>query len=430
MAKRYTFDFEYQVDILKICVQDPNFMKSHPDVIEPRFFNLDHLMTVAQILVTFFNKHKEKPEYAIFVEAVAVYFAQFSVRPELQAVVRDLVERIYRELPRNKQAVIDSVCEFAQRQSIARGCGEVLDLLEKGGELGQASDIMRRASVVGMRQREGWNFFHEYPKLSDRLKDDKSYNPKNKIQTGFTKFDWASFGGIGSGQLWVIAAKPKGGKTTLMVNIAAHAIIQRRKVYHYSFGDMNKLDVMIKYVQCFTSLTVPQILVNRNYVSRCDSIIQSVPGAALEIIYESPGVMDNEKLYMDLAFRVAQTGISPDLVVVDYANKMKYPIPESSYRSMSLIYEGLKELGDAFDCGVMTGVQLRRDANKEKGGPEDIAESWLQVADCDAMIIINQSDVEEAAHKARLSMPIIRRGQSVASLEVQFLKAQGRIKAI
>jgi hypothetical protein len=91
---------------------------------------------------------------------------------------------------------------------------------------------------------------------------------------------------------------------------------------------------------------------------------------------------------------------------------------------MSMIYGGLKELGDSFNCGILTGVQLRRDAKGGDGHAEDVSESWLQIADCDALIIINQNSGEPGA---RLSVPIVRRGATVEDMQVKFDKARGRI---
>lgn len=431
MARRYPYDFEYQVDILKICVQDPAFIPHNPGVFEPKFFSLDHLMMVAQMIRNYYDRHRETPSYYSLKKEAAAYYVQFRVKDVVQVPVNDIIERAFREQPRNREGVIATVRDFARRQSISTGVREVLDILEGGGDMDRVLEIMRNSTAVGTRQRAGWSFFKEMVNLRDRLATDKDYNPENKTATGLREIDRRTFGGIGPGQIWTVGAKPKGGKTTLMCNIGGNAIYQGRKIYHYSFGDMNKTDVMVKYAQIFTGFTVQQLLSGPPIEDRCQKIINACPGAHIEIIYESPGVMGVEDLYADVGMRIAQTGIKPDLITIDYANKMKQPIPESSYRSMSRIYEGLKELGDSFDAGILTGVQLRRDANREEAAAEDVAESWLQIADCDALILINQSKTQHDNNKATLTMPIVRRGESILPsdhYEVNFWKHLARFK--
>jgi replicative DNA helicase len=432
VALKYNYDYAYQVEILKLCVKDPTFLSTHPDVIQPQFFSIDYLMMIAQMITGFYDKEREIPRLVSLRQEAANYFVQFNVSPEIQQAVRDLIESLYTDPLQNGNAVRDTVCRFAQRQSLRRGLRDCLDLLEKDEDLEGAVDIVRRASMVGVKNRESWNFFREVHDIRNKLKDDKSYNPNNKILTGFTEFDTNTFGGIGVGEIWVVGAKPKGGKSTLMVNIACNAIYYGKKVYHYSFGDMNKMDVTVKYAQCFTGYTIQQMLNDQNYItSSVNRMVTSRPGAHLEIIYDSPGVMTVEDLYSDLGHRVAYSGVKPDLVVIDYANKMKHPIGDNTYRSMSLIYGGLKELGDAFNCGVLTGVQLRRDAERGDGKAEDVAESWLQIADCDALIIINQNPGEGdpgGPQTARLSMPIVRRGKTCNRLNVHFRKDIARIR--
>lgn len=441
MPRKYPYDFEYQVDILKVAVQDPAFLVHNPEVFQPQFFSLDHLMMVAQMVRAYYDKHREVPGYPALKHEASVYYAQFRVKDVVQIPVNDIIERVFREHPRNKVGVVNTIQDFARRQSISTGVREVLDLLEEGGEMDRVLEIMRSSTAVGTRQRTGWSFFQEIGNLRTRLQEDKDYNPANKINTGLRRIDRNTFGGIGPGQIWTVGAKPKGGKTTLMCNIGASAIYQGRKVYHYSFGDMNKTDVMVKYAQIFSNMTVEQLLQGGGAELRFQQIIDACPGAHLEIIYESPGVMGIEDLYADVGLRMARTGVKPDMIVIDYANKMKQPIPESSYRSMSRIYEGLKELGDSFNAGILTGVQLRRSAHGQKkqenevGTEEDVAESWLQVADCDALILINQTAMQDEQHKATLTMPIVRRGKSITAsgndrYEVFFYKDKARFKDV
>jgi replicative DNA helicase len=427
---KYKYDFEYQLDILKLCVQDQGFLTKNPEVVQPHYFSIDSLMVLAQVILGYYKKFRSSPDYVHLREELSTYFATYNVNDSIQLNVSSLADRIYRELPRNPKAIADTISKFAQKQSINLGIREVVSILEQDGDLEKVPDIMRRAYMIGSRQREGWSFTEQVSTLSDRIRSDKNYNPANKLATGFKEIDNATFGGIGSGQIWVVAAKPKGGKTTLMTTIATEAIRQKEGhvVYHYSFGDMNKVDVLMKYVQCFTGLTVHQILSGPGFVDMANVPFRHHPKSHLEIIYESPGVMGVEDLYNDVGYRMALTGKKPDLIVVDYANKMKQSLRDNTYRSMSFIYEGLKEIGDVYDCGILTGVQIRRGGDRESGQPEDIADSWLQVADCDAMIIINQTDVENQNNEARLSMPIVRRGRSISSIRVQFHKETARIR--
>lgn len=426
---KYPFDYHYQVDILKVSIQDPVFLSQHPGVVQPQYFSADNLMTVARLIIEFFEAYKEPPGLPAIRNAASNYFAKFKAEDAFVSNVHSVIDTIYSERPYNANAIKDTIRDFAQEQSVKGAVTEVLKLLEDRGNLAEATEIMRRASQVGTRQRESWSFREKIKDLRELLLNDPNYRPESKIKTAFSEIDIASNGGIGIGQIWTVAAKPKGGKTTLMTNIGVQALFQGKKVYHYSFGDMDKVDVMNKYAMCLSGMTQLDLVNDQVATIYAERALQGCQGAELEIIYESPGVMDVGDLYTDLSYRVSRTGISPDLVIVDYANKMRFKYGENSYRSMSIIYEGLKELGDAFSCGILTGVQIRRKkAQVTKGGeqknldstPEDVAESWLQVADCDALIIINQTEREVDRNMARLSMPIVRRGAKVSNYPISF----------
>ncbi len=417
---KYQFDYYYQMDVLRVCVQDANFLSRFPDTIQPNFFSTDDLMTIGRLIVDFHRQYTEPPSYQILRQSAAQYFAKFSVSTEIQNQIYGVIDEIYRMQPSNAQAVVDTVCRFAREQSLKRVINEVLTLFETGGNLDEVSAKVLTASTVGTQRREAWSFFQKIGDLKQILDNDPSYNPEFKILTPFKLINKSSFGGAGSGQIWTIGAKPKGGKTSLLVNFAAFAIYSGKCVYHYSFGDMNKMDVMMRYASRFAARTTEELFRGTDYVDICRSILDACPGADLQVIYESPFVMDADDVYADLSWRVAQTGRKPDLVVVDYANKMKFKHSDNSYRSMSVIYGGLKALGDAFQCPVFTGVQLKRGADRKDSAPEDVAESWLQIADCDAFILINQTEQEKANRHARLAMPIIRRGAAVPAVPVWF----------
>lgn len=438
MAGTYEYSYDYQVDILRMCVQDVAFLSRYPEVIQPHYFSVDALGVVARLILELFNRNKEIPTYTSMTQSAAAYYSQFNVHTAVQQNINELIYRIYYERPEtghqlNAQTISDTVCDFARRKSISHGIQRVLDVLEKGGDMDAVMDIMRTSSVVGTSRREGWNFFSEVFGLSEKIRNSKDYCPENKIPFGFNALDRATFGGMGAGQIWTVAAKPKGGKTTLMCNIASSAIDAKRKVFHYSFGDMNKMDVTVKYAQVMTGFTVHALTQQQSLDAIMQRLVAARPGAHLEIIYESPGVMSVQDLYTDVGFRSSQLGISPDLIVVDYANRMKLPDPRNTYRSMSEIYGGLKELGDSYDCAVLTGVQIRRDGKRDAGSPEDISDSWQQVADCDGMIIIQQSNDQAERNEALLSVPIVRRGRSLEgkdAIKVKFIKEKAEFKAI
>jgi len=427
VQQKYSYDLTYQLGILKLMARDPSFLKLHPDVVQPRFFILDTHMQVAQILLGFFKKHAESPSYDSMRKEMGDYFLSFNTRDETKQEIHRVVEQIYREEITNRDAIMQSVCYFAQSSSLRSAMKNVLDLIDQQGPLDEAEILVRKALAVGSRQTESWSFFEKIQGFRDRMIADRAYYPKFKIKTYFPSLDRATHGGIGAGQIWVVAARPKRGKSTLMVNLGASAIYQGKTVVHFSFGDMTKMDVMVKYAQRFSGMTAEQIMQGYDVESFCDKIVQAQPSACLEIIYDSPGVVGVPEMHATLGQLKVIRGINPDLVIVDYANKMKKPVQDNSYLSMSLIYDQLKALADDYECAILTGTQLRRKSGKDgdagEGDTEEVAESYAQVADCDLMMFIHQTQSDEAqGNKATLNVSVNRRGEAV-KVPVVFKKA-------
>lgn len=823
LTNKYRFDYHYQVEVLKVCVQDQIFLKSYPGTIQPSYFSTEDLMTIARVLMDFFDKYSEVPAYHILKQQMSEYFVKYSVAIGLQESINYAIDVMYGQAVVNRQTVLDTVCRFAREQSLKRALGETLTILETGGDLDEATNKIVTASTVGTKQREAWSFFEKIKEMPNLVLSDKAYSLTNRIPTPFRQMNLSTFGGPGPGQIWVVAAKPKGGKclkksakvwnpnfgyvsigdfkvnsdtsvsvgevasgtgivpiiakeengikdvydvhlasgrvirgitgnhpirgfdgyinvsdvtpgmaiaapgklnintlspwenpklgyvlgaflgdgamttgypvltqgvgrddvvngiieslpeswnlvarrhglnirfiirrpivkkngesrnklvawfnslgllglnsytkyipkevwtggydvirqviaglidtdgsvysknnysgiieytsmseqladamltmlhtlgiyaqkdqhstnkawrvsisgrpnlrkfrdlvpirvqhkkarldtlcnritksidkgsyydrlpkecrkympatmrkksrlskeffkkyasygdmefafschwdaidrveyagkeetydlqssddsmsfvtegiivhnSTVLINFAMMALLHGKCVYHYSFGDMSKMDVMMRYTNHISGRTTEEIQSNNDYVSLCDNLKKSCPNADLQVIYESPLVMDVQDIYQDLSWRVAKSGRKPDFIVIDYANKLKMEFADSTYRSMSIIYGGLKGLGDMFDCPVFTGVQLKRDAKRDDGSPEDVADSWMQIADCDAFIIVNQNETEADKGEARLSMPIVRRGVALKNFKVSFNKALCRVR--
>jgi len=446
LSQKYPYAHEYQMDVLRLCVQDPSFLPTYEvDVIQARYFTLDSFNVVYKLIQQFFTSYHEIPSYAHLTQAASDYFVQYNMRVERQGTITDVVDRVYTEPLVNRQAVLDTICDFAQRQALIRSAKEIGDIAINGGDPDKAVEVIRKAATIGSRKRKSWSLFGKAGELTKILQTDASYNPKFKIPTGFPTVDKNTFGGIGVGQIFVVAAPPKTGKSTLMASVGVAAMAAGHNVFHYSFGDMNEVDVLMKYIMRLSNLTTEQIMLGHNYMSRVSRFKSNCRGADVVIRYDSPGKVGVNELYNSVGHEIAKSGRQPGLIIVDYANKMKFPILENSYRSMSMIYEGLKELGDAYECGVLTGVQIRR-GSSDTPGPGDVADSYMQVADADAMFFIyrdgeennpyvqnSAADREDELNPNRqrrlfLSMPIVRRGFEIPRLPVTFRPAIAQMR--
>lgn len=418
-TSQYTFDLNYQKDILRLCVQDPVFLRTNPEgVIVPNYFTAENLKIIARVIAEFFKKNLEVPKEGTLRTHLGEYLRTFPVSETMQSLVYDTVTDIYSSAVYNKKDVEESACFFAQKQSIRGAIEKSIGMLEENEKLSEIPKIITESSLVGMRKKEGINFFNSLEGFNDMLLEDGNYDERTKIPTPFPTINQATFGGMGKGNLWVLAAKNKMGKSSLSTFIAAQTLRMGKIVYHYSFGDMSEVDVMMKYIMSLSGQTVEEIRTSKNYQKSCREVLAYQPGAFLDIIYESPNKWDTDDLYNDLCFRTAKNENKPDIILVDYVNQLKKKDFNNTYGSIGLHTAGLKEIADAFDCTVFTLTQLNRHASREAADSDDVSESAKVGMDCDVMMILNQSEEQAAQNRCSLSLPLVRRGSSIPNLQL------------
>lgn len=265
------------------------------------------------------------------------------------------------------------VPEFADR--VARAITEVCDTSVRS-QVVTAPDLMRSTLIAIERA-------YEHKELVTGL------------STGLIDLDRMT-GGLQPSDLLIIAARPSLGKTSLALNIAAHAAIRARTGVLFFSLEMSKEQLGIRLVAAESRISGRRI--RQGIVS--DAELRAI-GTAAGAVAESPIVIDDASFQTPLSIMATARRVSRrrplGLIVVDYIQLLASSrARDSREREVAEISRALKALAKEFRIPVIALSQLNRkveDRAIHRPSLADLRESGAIEQDADVVAFIHDPEM-------------------------------------
>lgn len=248
------------------------------------------------------------------------------------------------------------------------------------------------------------------------------------ITTGYEELDRMS-GGLKPGEMFVIAARPSMGKTSLMMNIVEHVCIDLKKPSMVFSCEMSAFQIVQRLVFSRAKFAISQL--SRGYTPNKGDL-QRIQRAALEtggakmFIDDTPGITINE---LRAKARRKKRDEDIQFIAIDYLQLMKSRTKQaenSREREIAEISAGIKGLAKELQLPIVILAQLNRGpegrSGKSLGVPRmsDLRESGSIEQDADLVGLLYRSayyaeDAEEKeseAGKAELVLAKNRNGET------------------
>ena len=409
----YSFDRLFQLDILKLYIQDPMLLNTQSEAIQPSYFSTIDLQYISRGLLTLFYRFRRKPSSS---ELKA--FVLEGVGDSEKPVYSDLIESLYNDSIANDHKYIrEEALKFGGKVELSKACRDIVKLLQEGDDLEKARGIIDKALQVGFNHSEGIDILSEieWDKFSERIK--QSGLRSKKIPTMLPTFNKFS-GGLGRREVGIVIAGSGVGKSTLLVNLGAYAVISGVPTWHISL-ELEYDDLCTQYASRFTGMTSDEILEDREgYESVIGTMIQR--DKLLRADYYNPGDLDPEKIRMALNHYNTAHGFRPELIIIDYADRMK---GEKEYEQLGDLYDDLSALAHDYNCGIWTASQTNRHGWKDDVVTLDrVANSSLKIANADVVWTISQTPSEKVRGLFRVYIGKTRRsmGNYILRCEVDY----------
>ena len=225
------------------------------------------------------------------------------------------------------------------------------------------------------------------------------------VPTGFKDLDEKT-GGLQTGELVVIAARPSMGKTALALNIARNAAVDHgRKVAVFSL-EMTKRALALRLLSSEARVDLSSFRRGFGSSSYHQKLVQKAGVLAdAEIWIDDSGTITILEIKAKCRRLAAERGL--DLVMVDYLQLAHADRPQSRKDlEIAQISHGLKALSKELDIPVVALSQLnrgpeQRDPDKRRPNMGDLRESGALEQDADVIAFIYRDEVYNPTEENR-----------------------------
>lgn len=424
------FGPKFQAHILAVAARCPGFILRYRTAMSHEFFVDDSHRVIADQLLRHVDEYHALPTHATMEEVV-----KQATKGDDQDVALAALGDLYRDDVSDAHAVMQQVIRFGRHQALVNATLTVAEEIDRGQHksIDEYGDLRKPIDAALLVGEDLLNVGIRYRNNEDRY---AYYTQEEadgeRIPTGIPHLDFAMDGGLGRGELGVILAPPKKGKTTTLINFGFGALAASfgYNVVHYSM-EISKEKVISRYDDRLMGKRV--ILKRRDPVTYVDLLRQRVEETIVGNLYVQhyhtrTATVGTIRSHLSL---LAAEGFHPDLIIVDYGDIMK---PQRRLGEMrheqAGIYEDLRQLGGEFNAGVWTASQTSKGAlEKDVVTIADFAEAFEKAAIADAVWAFCQTDAERIEQKARLFAAALRSTEDGRTVEVDIRRDHCRIRS-
>lgn len=205
--------------------------------------------------------------------------------------------------------------------------------------------------------------------------------------------------GLRPGQLTLVAARPRVGKSVLLLNVAQHAAVKLGKRVVFFSLEMSEIEVVTRMFSAGTSVPLTRIRLAKQLTdedwTKLGRYIGDTDAAPLHIDASPRSGLAHIRATTK---RIADEHGGVDLVVVDYLQLMPPGNPRASReQQVSELSRGLKLFAKEIGAPVIAACQLNRGPEQradKKPQLGDLRESGSLEQDGDQVILLHREDAD------------------------------------
>ena len=379
MSKLTQYGHSFQTKAIGILITDRDFLQQIADIVSPDYFDNDAGKWIIRKTLKYYNEYKTVPTMEVFKVELE------NLQQELQNVaVKDLLKQAYKASKATDLGFVkDTFLDFCKNQTLKGALMKSVDLLELG-DYDDIRNLIDKALKAGVERDIG----HEYiTEVEDRFREEA----RNVIETPWPIINNLLSGGLGQGDLGMIAGGPGGGKSWALVALGAQAVKTGYTVIHYTL-ELSEKYVGRRYDACFTEVSVSEITHNKEVVKERLGALRG----GLYIREYPAGQATVNTIHAHLE-KCIQQNIEPDLIIIDYADLLNSKTSKEKRDKLDDIYTGLRGLATEMKIPIWTASQVNRSGAREEIIQGDrMAESYskMMITDFAMSLSRNHEDKE------------------------------------
>ena len=407
------FGPSFQSKVIISLIKKPEFLSQTVDILNPNFFEAPSSKWIIGKVIEYFINYKKPPTLDYFRSEVNALNDREAFKV---SVVEQLKSAHAHFTDSDLEYVQEKFLDFAKNQTLKNAILESAELLQRG-QLDGIKVLIDKAMKAGIPKDPGLNWNEEFD--ARHLE-----NARSTLATGWGPLNNVLDGGLGPGELGVIAAPSGIGKSWLLTHIGMNAIKQGKKVVHYSY-ELNQNYQGIRYDTCFSGIEPSKLKNNLDHVR---NIVSNVSGGL--VIKYFPGRTANAHTLSAHVDLLQMMDFDPDLMIIDYADLMKATVrSDARYQELGYIYEELRSMCGEMEIPMWTASQTQRSSiNDDVIEADKIAESYDKVKTCDVLLSVSRKTEDKINNTARAHLIKNRFGPDGITFPMKMDTATGQIE--
>jgi len=419
----FTFDKSFQEKIVQAMIMDRVWAAQFAEVVNVQYFQYAYLRLVADRYLSYQKSFKEFPSMELLKTLIVDDLKtdkDLLIRQQIQAfLIKVMKNENLGDLPYVKEKSLD----FCKRKSLEIALEKSVHLIATDN-YDRVVTVIKEALAAGMATNTGLS-------LETDIAARYSESFRHAIKTGIPALDDRTIlnGGLGAGEIGTVIALSGHGKSHILTQFGAEALLQGKNVVHYSF-ELRERSVGVRYDSYLCGINSLECSSNIEKVQKMYEDNKDILGKL--IIKEFPTRSATVVTLRNHIERLALTGFKPDLVLVDYSGIMrsteKYDLPRME---LQRIFEELRGFAQELDVPVWTATQ----SNKEAASADfvdmtNMAESYGQSHACDVILGFHRKAELKATGMGSLFVAKNRAGMDGIKYQVHIDTAQSRLRVL
>jgi len=411
----------FQEKVFQSMLTDKDWSAQMVEVMTPEYFDIKYLQYLCEKYFTYFAKYKSFPTLSLLVTII-----KDELISSKDVALRDqIIEYLHRMKTSPDMCDIAYVkeksLEFCKRQAFKEALEKSVELIQTD-KYEHVVDIMKNAVSVGLPNSNGHDFFED---LESRF---IAIN-RQVCPTGLGRLDSQDIlrGGLGRGELGVVAANTGVGKSHFLVEMGCAAMRVGKNVVHYTF-ELSEHETGKRYDSNLCNIPSNEV------IERKKEVIDKYKDMDLGrlVIKEYPTGGASVVTIRNHIEKLMLKGFVPSIIIVDYADVMKSTRAYDSLRhELKLIYTELRNLASDLNVPIWTASQANKDSAKSDiVGLENMSEAYGKAQVADIVLSISRKPTEKADGSGRIFVAKNRAGRDGLLFPLSIDTARSKFKIL
>ena len=409
--------------VVAAFLREDSFYAQYSSIIDDTMFSTSSCKICINVYIDYTRQYNKIPTQEEMFHDLGKYCTKYGIDDKMKQHSIEVLQECYK-ISYNLDYVRDNFVRFATTNKLTDAIIDAAKTIKEKGEFLTEKDYdnihtsIEEAITIKARDTEGVLFSEVADNPLEFMQTQNRYDKDSVVKTGIATFDNAHMaGGPLPGEMYVVSAPPGRGKSTLLVNIGAAALLQGKDIIHIFVGDNTEADGVLRYCARLTGVPMAQIMMNAaqyieswNYLKTNFSLGNLVIGA---YPIDGPTISDIRSF---VTKNIIRRGIQPKVLILDYIDNCRRSDVMNSYEALGELYKKMKNICEELKLIGWTASQPKVDVWDSDGvaGLSSLAESSMKQHIIDGMITMNKKN--DTSYQ--MYVPKLRRGRSDFSVDL------------